>query len=274
MLLAEVDYALAEDIGSGDITAALLTDTAQINAIIRTREAMVMCGQAWADAVFQRVDERIQINWLVNEGSFLPQPCVLAEISGPARGVLTAERTALNFVQTLSGTATQTREYVQMLQGTGVRVLETRKTIPGLRNAQKYAVRCGGGSNHRFGLFDAFLIKENHIKTYGSVRDVIARARALDPACFLEIEVQTLDELQQALDAFPDRILLDNFTQAMIGEAVAMNQPKRVALEVSGGVNLTNVRDIALTGIDCISVGALTKSVRAIDLSLLVEQVS
>ncbi len=273
MSLVEVDYALAEDIGTGDITASLLPATAQITALIHTREPMVMCGQAWADAVFSRVDHAIRVHWEVAEGAYLAQPCVLAKINGPARGVLTAERTALNFLQTLSGTATLTRAYVELLQGSDVVLLDTRKTLPGLRSAQKYAVRCGGGSNHRFGLYDAFLIKENHIKTFGSVAQVIAHARALQADVFLEIEVQTHAELQEAIAAKPDRILLDNFSHAMLVEAVAMNRATRVPLEVSGGVNLTNIQAIARTGIDYISVGNLTKSVRAIDLSLLVEQV-
>ena len=273
MSFAEIELALAEDIGSGDITAELLTETAQIEAIIKTREAMVVCGQAWAYEVFKRVDALIAIEWLVAEGCYLSGPTVLAKISGPARGVLTAERTALNFLQTLSGTATLTREYVERLRGTGVTVLDTRKTLPALRLAQKYAVRCGGGTNHRLGLYDAFLIKENHIKTFGSVREVIKYARALHPERFLEIEVQTLDELREAIDSSPDRIMLDNFTLSELREAVLINQSKRLPLEVSGGVNLTNLAAIAATGIDSISVGALTKSVRAIDLSLLVERV-
>ncbi len=273
MPLVEVDIALAEDMGAGDITAQLLTEEASLEAVILTREPMVMCGQAWAEAAFLRVNASIGVKWLVAEGAYCAKPAVLAKISGPARGVLTAERTALNFLQTLSATATVTRDYVLRVRGTGVTILDTRKTLPGLRQAQKYAVRCGGGTNHRMGLYDAYLIKENHIKTYGSVRDVIEQARTLRPDCFLEIEVQTLDELQQALAALPDRILLDNFNLAMLQEAVAMNQPKRVSLEVSGGVNLTNLAAIAATGIDYISIGALTKSVRAIDLSLLVERV-
>jgi nicotinate-nucleotide pyrophosphorylase (carboxylating) len=273
MLLEEVDYALREDIGTGDITAELIDPKAVIEAKIHTREALVMCGQAWAQAVFTRVDPSIQVMWLVAEGTYLSEPGVLATITGPARGVLTAERTALNFLQTLSGTATLTRQYVECLRGTGVTLLDTRKTLPGLRQAQKYAVRCGGGVNHRVGLYDAFLIKENHIKAYGSVQAVISKARALYPERFLEIEVQTLDELEQALHALPDRILLDNFDTPSLCAAVAMNQPKRVPLEVSGGVSLANINAIAATGIDCISVGSLTKSVRAIDLSLLVERV-
>jgi nicotinate-nucleotide pyrophosphorylase (carboxylating) len=268
---AQVQEALREDVGSGDITAALLPADLMVRAEIYSRESMVVCGQAWVNRAFFEVDPSVQVQWLVEEGAFLEAPQSLGVILGPARSVLTAERTALNFLQTLSGTATMTREYVLQLQGTSTQLLDTRKTLPGLRMAQKYAVTCGGGVNHRFGLFDAFLIKENHIKAYGSIRAVIEHARRMHPERFLEIEVETLAELQEALDAKPDRVLLDNFNEAMMREAVAMNQPKQVMLEASGGVTQATMKAIALTGVDFISVGMITKSIRAIDLSLLVQ---
>ena len=269
-ICADARRTLMEDVGSGDITAALLPVDLDVQAEIISREAMIMCGQAWADAVFFEVDPRTKITWLVNEGAMLDGPATLCRIMGSARSVLTAERTALNWLQTLSGTATTTRAYVQQLEGTATRLLDTRKTVPGLRVAQKYAVRCAGGMNHRMGLYDAFLIKENHIKAYGSIRAVIEAARQAHPTRLLEIEVESLDELQEALDARPDRVLLDNFSEAMIIQAVAMNKPKHVTLEASGGVDLSTIKAWAATGVDFISVGALTKSVGAIDLSLLI----
>jgi nicotinate-nucleotide pyrophosphorylase (carboxylating) len=268
----EVSRALAEDLGTGDITAALLPSDQMLEAVILSREAMLVCGQAWVDAVFAQLDSRIQCQWLVTEGAWLAGPERLCHISGPARALLTGERTALNFLQTLSGTATQTHAFLQALRGTHTRLLDTRKTLPGLRAAQKYAVACAGATNHRMGLFDAFLIKENHIAACGSILGAVAMARQAHPKVFLEVEVQNLIELREALACQPDRILLDNFDLAMIREAVALNQPKSCDLEVSGGVDVTNIRTLAETGIDYISVGALTKSVRAIDLSLLVNQ--
>jgi len=197
----------------------------------------------------------------------------LCQLRGRARDLLTGERTALNFLQTLSGTATQTWEYVQQLQGTSTRLLDTRKTLPGLRMAQKYAVACAGGTNHRLGLYDAFLIKENHIKACGSISRAIEQARRQHPELLLEIEVETLDELQQALAARPDRVLLDNFSLVMLQEAVSINKAYGCALEASGGISLATIKEVALTGVDYISVGAITKSVRAIDLSLLIREV-
>lgn len=269
-IIEEVCRALAEDVGTGDITAALLPSEQILEAVIISREAMLVCGQAWVDAVFAQLDSRITCQWLVTEGTWLPGPARLCHISGPARALLTGERTALNFLQTLSGTATQTHKFLQALSGTSTRLLDTRKTLPGLRTAQKYAVACAGAMNHRMGLYDAFLIKENHIAACGSIQSAVAMARKAHPQVFLEVEVQNLIELRQALACQPERILLDNFDLSMIREAVALNQPKLCDLEVSGGVNVTSIRALAETGVDYISVGALTKSVQAIDLSLLV----
>ena len=235
---------------------------------------MVVCGQAWVQHVFLAIDPEIELTWFVEEGAILDRPTTLCRVSGRARSVLTAERTALNFLQTMSGTASITRTYVQQLKGTSTQLLDTRKTLPGLRSAQKYAVTCGGGKNHRMGLYDAYLIKENHIKAYGSIAAVIAHARRLQPSCLLEIEVETLDELREALDACPDRVLLDNFDVAMLTAAVAMNQGTSVVLEASGGIRLSTLRAFAMTGVDYISVGAITKSVQAIDLSLLIKELT
>lgn len=270
-IINDVKRALQEDLGDGDITAQLLPQSLNVEAEIISREPMLVCGEAWATASFSIVDSSIQVDWLVKEGAYLEKPVTLCKLSGPARGILTAERTALNFLQTLSGTATVTRKYVTQLQGTHAELLDTRKTIPGMRHAQKYAVVCGGGTNHRMGLYDAFLIKENHIKAHGSIQSAIHEARILHPTHFLEVEVETLSELDEALNANPSRILLDNFTLDMMREAVKMNQVKKIPLEVSGGVDTDSIRAIAETGIDYISVGALTKHVRAIDLSLLIK---
>ena len=269
-VLLDVQRALMEDVGSGDITAALLPVELTVRAEIISREPMVVCGQAWAQASFLAVDPSMTVAWLVGEGAVLNAPATLCVVSGRARSVLTAERTALNFLQLLSGTATMTRSYAQQLEGTSTQLLDTRKTLPGLRRAQKYAVRCGGGINHRMGLYDAFLIKENHLKAFGAIQSVIERARQMHPERLLEIEVETLSELKEALDARPDRVLLDNFSEAMMVEAVRMNHWKDVTLEASGGVSQSTIHAMAATGVDYISVGALTKFVRAIDLSLLI----
>lgn len=266
----DVSRALAEDVGSGDITAALLPPDLMVSAEIIAREPLFVCGQAWVDAVFKTIDATMQIQWLVPEGSWQAQPVTLCQLHGNARHLLTAERSALNFLQTLSGTATQTYHMVQQLTGSHARLLDTRKTIPGLRLAQKYAVACAGGHNHRFGLYDAFLIKENHIAACGSITKAIMQARQLKPAVLLEVEVETIQELQEALAAKPDRILLDNFTLPMIRQAQALREKLPCELEVSGGIDMSNIAEIAKTGVDYISVGAITKSVRAIDLSLLV----
>ena len=270
-IIAQVKSALNEDVGSGDVTAALLSPTQVVNAVILSREPMLVCGQAWVNEVFNQIDKSITIHWLIDEGTWLDKPTTLCHIHGLARSILTAERVALNFMQTLSGTATQAHHYLQCLQGYKTKLLDTRKTLPGLRVAQKYAVAIAGGTNHRLGLYDAYLIKENHIKACGSIHQAIALARLGKPGLLVEVEVETLDELREALDAKPDRILLDNFTLTMLHEAVAINQ-KHCELEASGGVDLSTIESIAQTGVDFISVGAITKSVHAIDLSLLIQE--
>lgn len=267
----DVTRALAEDVGTGDITAALLPQDLSAQARIISREPMMVCGQAWVEKTFAVIDPSVQIIWAVREGEWCSEPLELCQIKGNVRAILTAERTALNFLQTLSGTATITRQYAEVLKNYKTRLLDTRKTLPGLRFAQKYAVVCGGGLNHRMGLYDAFLIKENHIKACGGIREAVLRAKAMQDAekKLIEIEVETLGDLQQALLAKPDRVLLDNFTHQMMIEAVQINQPKQCELEVSGGVTLASLASVAETGVDYVSIGAITKSVRAIDLSLL-----
>ncbi|WP_028385101.1 carboxylating nicotinate-nucleotide diphosphorylase [Legionella moravica] len=270
---SDVKRALLEDIGTGDVTAALLPSHLIVEAEIISREPMLVCGQPWVNEVFAQIDDKIEIEWLVSEGDWLAAPASLCILHGTASSILTAERTALNFLQTLSATATQTHHYVEKLRGTKTRLLDTRKTIPGLRLAQKYAVHCGGGVNHRMGLYDAFLIKENHIKACGTIAQAINLARKTNKHLLVEIEVETLDELREAFDAHPDRILLDNFSLEMLVQAVQMNQPKYCELEASGGINSDNIAEVARCGVDFISVGAITKSVNAIDLSLLVREV-
>ncbi|HRD70934.1 MAG TPA: carboxylating nicotinate-nucleotide diphosphorylase [Legionella sp.] len=272
-IVSDVKHALFEDVGNGDVTAALLSPQLVVEAEIISREPMLCCGQPWVNEVFAQIDNKIEIEWQVNEGDWLTSPQSLCILHGTASSILTAERTALNFLQTLSATATQTYHYVQKLKGTQTRLLDTRKTLPGLRRAQKYAVRCGGGVNHRMGLYDAFLIKENHIKACGSVAHAINLARQTAKHLLVEIEVETLEELRDALDAHPDRILLDNFNPVLLAEAVKMNHPKYCELEASGGVNIENIAEIANTGVDFISVGAITKSIKAIDLSLLIREI-
>lgn len=262
-----VQISLEEDIGSGDITAFLIPENQNAEADIITHEKAVFCGMPWANAVFHHIDPAIQIKWLVKEGELIEPHQKLAELSGQARSLLTGERTALNWLQTLSGTATETYRYVQQLKGTKTQLLDTRKTIPGLRDAQKYAVCVGGGKNHRMGLYDAYLIKENHIISCGSIASAIRAARQLHPQKPVEIEVENLDELNEALNEGVERILLDNFTLENMREAVKMNRG-RAELEVSGGVNFDNIRQIAETGVNFISVGSLTKHVKAIDLSM------
>ena len=264
----DVQRALAEDIGTGDVSVSLIPDSLVVSAEVISREPMLVCGIPWFNATMHEVHPDLVISWLVDEGQWLDEPTTLCHIRGNARGLLTAERTALNYLQTLSATATQTYHYLQELQGLPTRLLDTRKTIPGLRLAQKYAVACAGGVNHRLGLYDAFLIKENHIVACGSIRLAIETARHIQPDLFIEIEVETLDELRQALDAKPHRILLDNFTLENLRAAALMNVPKICDLEASGGVDLSSIRTIAETGVDFISVGSITKSIQAIDLSL------
>jgi len=272
-VLSDVKRALIEDVGNGDVTASLLPDTLIAGAEIISREPMLVCGQPWVNEVFSQIDDKIDIEWNVSEGEWLEAPAILCAIHGSASGILTAERTALNFLQTLSATATETHHYVQKLKGSNTRLLDTRKTIPGLRLAQKYAVRCGGGVNHRMGLYDAFLIKENHIKACGSVAGAIALARKTNQHLLVEIEVENLNELHEAFNAHPDRILLDNFTHEMLVEAVKMNHPKYCELEASGGITIDNIAAVAQVGVDFISVGSITKSIKAIDLSLLIRDV-
>lgn len=268
-LESEVRRALQEDLGSGDVTAALLPANLLVSAEIINREPLVVCGIPWVEKVFNILDPSISLEWFVKEGEFRDKPGSLCWIKGQAQPILTAERTALNFLQTLSATATQTWHYVQALQGTKTALLDTRKTLPGLRKAQKYAVACAGGINHRMGLYDAYLIKENHIKACGSIAAAVAMAKEKNKGLLVEIEVETLSELKEALAAGPDRILLDNFSLEMLTEAVKINH-SQCKLEASGGVDLSTIAAIAKTGVDYISVGAITKSVQAIDLSLLI----
>lgn len=262
--------ALAEDLGSGDVTARLIDVSTLASATVLTREAMVLCGTAWVEATFGQVDSRVAINWQVREGDAVTANTVLCDIEGPARALLTGERCALNFLQTLSGTATQTRRYVDAIAGTGGHILDTRKTIPGLRLAQKYAVRCGGGRNHRMGLHDMVLIKENHLIAAGSVAAALARARSVAPGIPVEIEVETLEEFRAAVAAGPDIVMLDEFSVDDMRAAVALNRAAggTVRIEASGGVDLASVRSIAATGVDYISIGALTKHLHAVDLSM------
>ena len=264
---ADVARALAEDIGSGDVTGVLIDPGARARAHIVCREAAVLAGSPWADECFRQLDPDVRIRWHHRDGDRVAAGSVLCELEGNARALVGGERNALNFLQTLSGTATVTRAYVDAVAGTRAKILDTRKTIPGLRFAQKYAVRCGGGHNHRMGLYDAILIKENHVTSAGGVANAICAARAASPGVFLDCEVESLDELREAIDAGADRVLLDEFSDAMLREAVVL-AAGRVALEVSGSVDLERVRTIAETGVDCISIGALTKHVRAIDLSM------
>lgn len=268
-----VDRALAEDVGTGDLTARLVPESAACRARVITREAAVLCGTAWVDAVFRRLDPRLRVRWAAYDGATLDADQLLFEVEGPARPLLTGERTALNFLQTLSGTATAARRYAQALEGTGCTLLDTRKTIPGLRLAQKYAVRCGGGSNHRIGLYDGILIKENHIAAAGSIGAAVAAARAVSSSVPVEVEVETLDELEAAFAADADMALLDEFTLVQLREAVRRNaaRARPLKLEASGGITLDNVREIAGTGVDFISIGAITKHVKAVDLSMRME---
>jgi len=266
-VLRDVQRALAEDIGAGDVTADLVSAAAHASARVITREAAVIAGSAWFDACFRQLDSAVTISWHCADGDRVAADAVLCSLRGSARALLSAERCALNFLQTLSGTATGTAQYVAAVRGTRAIILDTRKTIPGLRLAQKYAVRCGGASNHRIGLFDAILIKENHIAAAGSLAAAVRAVRAQHPTLLLEVEVENFEELCAALAAGVDRIMLDEFPLDGIRRAVAA-VAGRVPLEVSGGVGLDRVRELAETGVDFISVGALTKHVRAIDLSM------
>jgi nicotinate-nucleotide pyrophosphorylase (carboxylating) len=269
-LAAQVEAALREDIGSGDVTAALVPAAQRVRGGVVTREAAVLCGRAWAEETFRRLDPRVQLSWHASDGERLAAGQEIFAIAGPARPVLSGERTALNFLQLLSGTATATRRFVDAIEGTSCRILDTRKTLPGLRSAQKYAVRCGGGDNHRLGLYDRVLIKENHIAAAGSISGAIAAARASAPQLRVEVEVETLRELEEALNAAPDIVMLDEFSLADMTAAVRLNESRgrAVKLEASGSVSLQAVREIAATGVDYISVGSITKHVHAVDLSM------
>jgi len=263
----EVRDALAEDLGEGDLTAALLPETRQARGQVITREPGVLCGRPWFDGVFHLLDPGIRIHWEVADGERIAAGERLCTLTGGIRGLLTGERTALNYLQTLSGTASLARRYADAVAGLPTRILDTRKTIPGLRLQQKYATACGGCHNHRFGLYDAILIKENHILAAGSIPAALAAAAATAPGVPVEIEVESLDELGQALDAGARHVLLDNFPLDLLREAVGL-AAGRARLEASGGIRLEGIRAIAETGVDDISVGALTKHVRALDLSM------
>jgi len=266
-----VASALREDVGSGDVTGELIAESRLADATIITRESMTMAGKPWVDEVFRQVDPGISVSWECDDGDVMNAETTLCTISGPARSILTAERTALNYLQMLSATATVTASYVAAVAGTSCRILDTRKTIPGLRLAQKYAVRCGGGHNHRVGLHDAILIKENHILSAGGISAAVQSARQLHPGLPVEVEVEDTDELRESLAAKVERLLLDNFSNERLEEAVAINRDAGdppAELEASGGLSLDDLAGVAATGVDYISVGALTKNVRAIDLSM------
>ncbi|GMQ96702.1 MAG: carboxylating nicotinate-nucleotide diphosphorylase [Gammaproteobacteria bacterium] len=265
-IAAMVTRALAEDVGPGDITAALVADeTAEAQVI--SRDHAIVCGSQWFEETYRQLDSTIKVHWLVKDGGQSAANDIVCQLTGPARALLTGERTALNFLQTLSGTATLAGRYADAVRGLGTAILDTRKTIPGLRRAQKYAVACGGCSNHRLGLFDAILIKENHIARAGGIQPAVAKARKTNPGITVEVEVEDFEQLRSAIDARPDRILLDNFQPEDLRKAVLLTAGA-VDLEASGGINLENVRAIAETGVAYISVGALTKNVWAVDFSL------
>ncbi len=268
---SNVRRALAEDIGTGDITAQLIPVERLAHASVITRERAVISGSAWVDSVFRQLDPRVAVHWQVVDGEQVEAGRVLFQLEGPARALLSGERTALNFLQTLSGVATRCRHYADLVEGTGVRLLDTRKTLPGLRLAQKYAVTCGGCHNHRIGLYDAFLIKENHIAACGGIAEAIAAAHRIAPGKPVEVEVESLGELEQALAAGVDIVMLDELSLEDMRTAVAINAG-RAKLEASGGISDETLRSIAETGVDYISIGALTKHVQAIDLSMRLAQ--
>jgi nicotinate-nucleotide pyrophosphorylase (carboxylating) len=270
LIARQVAAALAEDLGAGDVTAALVPATQQVRAQIIAREPAVLCGTDWVDATFKQLDASIRVDWQAQDGDAMVADRAVVRLTGPARPILTGERTALNFLQTLSGTATAARRYVDAVAGTGCRILDTRKTLPGLRLAQKYAARCGGAQNHRLGLYDMVLIKENHIIAAGSIGGAIAMARKSSPGVPVEAEVESLGEFDEALDAGADIILLDELSLDDMREAVQRNRARgsRAKLEASGSVTLATVRDVALTGVDYVSIGGITKHVQAVDLSM------
>lgn len=262
-----IQQALQEDIGEGDITALLTPEEEQATATIISRESMILAGQPWVNALIQAYDPNVQITWLKNDGDRVEANEAFLKLAGSARSLLTVERPALNFVQTLSAVATKTAHYVQQLEGLETKLLDTRKTLPGLRIAQKYAVAVGGGQNHRLGLFDAFLIKENHIMAAGGIAQAIAKAHSIAPGKPIEVEVETWDELNQALEAKADIVMLDNFSQQQMIDAVK-HVAGRCKLEASGNITIANLREVATTGVDYISMGVLTKDVIAVDLSM------
>jgi len=269
-LLRGVRYALTEDIGTGDVTASLIPETALARAQVRSRESAVLCGRAWFDAVFAELDSRVTVDWQVHDGDRIVPEQVVCTLAGPARAILTGERTALNFLQTLSGTASCARRYADVVEDLPVRILDTRKTLPGLRVAQKYAVRVGGCHNHRMGLYDAILIKENHISSAGSIQLAVQAARAGNPNLAIEVEVVNESQINESLEAGIDRLLLDNFTIEALRRAV-VQVAGQAELEASGGINLENLRAVAVTGIDLISIGAMTKHLQATDYSMIFE---
>ncbi len=266
-ITATVQRALAEDLGSGDLTAALIPADRHARGHVLSREAAVLCGSAWFEEVFRQLDDCIRIQWLAQDGEPVRRDQMLCRLQGPARTLLSGERTALNFLQTLSGTATMVRRYAEAVQDTRAVILDTRKTLPGLRSAQKYAVRCGGASNHRMGLFDGILIKENHIMAAGNITAAVTTARRQGNKVPVEVEVENLDQLREALTAGADILLLDNFNPDTLREAVRITAG-RAKLEASGGIDMAQLRIVAETGVNYISVGALTKHVCAIDLSM------
>lgn len=269
-LTDSVTAALAEDVGSGDITAELVPPSQQAEASVISRQACTLCGQLWCDEVFRQLDSRITCSWLLAEGGQVVADAVVCELRGPARALLTGERSALNFLQLLSACATSAHEYVDAVAGTGAVILDTRKTLPGLRLAQKYAVQCGGAQNHRMGLYDAILIKENHIAAAGGVQAAVSAASSQRSNVLVEVEVETLEQMQQALESGAHRLLLDNFSIRQLSQAVTLREQSAtdVTMEASGGITLENIRAVAETGVDYISIGALTKDVRAVDFSM------
>jgi len=264
---ADVRRALKEDLGSGDCTASLVPERSTLRTRVICREAAVLAGRPWFDETFRQLDPGIAVTWKMADGDLMKADDEVCTLEGPARQILSGERTALNFLQTLSGTATSARRYVDAVAGTGVVILDTRKTIPGLRLAQKYAVRCGGASNHRIGLFDAILVKENHISAAGSISAAVKEALRLYPGLLLEVEVENLEQLKEAHNAGAQRVLLDNFSLVELKEAVDLYKG-RIGLEASGGINLVSIRSVAETGVDFISTGDITKNVSAVDFSM------
>jgi len=273
VIARQVAAALAEDLGTGDVTAALVPPPQQVRAQIIAREPAILCGTDWVDETFRQLDDKVRLEWLADDGERIVADMPVLRLSGPARPILTGERTSLNFLQTLSATATAASRYVEAVAGTKCRILDTRKTLPGLRLAQKYAARCGGAQNHRLGLYDMVLIKENHIIAAGSIEAAVTAARRGSPGVPVEVEVESLGEFDQALAAGADIIMLDELTPDDMRAAVARNRERgsKAKLEASGSVSLATVRDVALTGVDYISIGSITKHVQAVDLSMRLE---